>query len=197
MALPVTGQGLVCGTSASSAPSVTTRSTPSSPRNVDDHVGERTPAEVRLHAEEQDDVPVEAPAGGRGRRPSPASRSFASGPPRARRADASPGSRRSSPDRSLRSALPPRASRDTRSRARRPGPRRSSRGTRRSGPVARALGGSRSEARRASTQFRCWPGSSDRGGRKNNAARATVPAQTAAASTTWTRTSPHGSSVRH
>ena len=41
------------------------------------------------------------------------------------------------------------------------------------------------------------PGASDLGGRKKRAAKATVPAQTPAASATWTRTSSHGSFVRH
>ena len=41
------------------------------------------------------------------------------------------------------------------------------------------------------------PGSRERGGRKNSAASVTVPAQTAAASATWTSTSSQGSFVRH
>ena len=121
VALPVTGQGRVCGTSASSAPSVTTSSMPSSPRNV-------TIMSVNVRQRRFGSMPSSrttsrsSPAGGRGRRPSPASRSSASGPPRARRAGASPGSRRSSPDRSPRSAPPPRASRGNRSASEAPWP---------------------------------------------------------------------------
>ena len=143
VALPVTGAGRVCGTSASSEPSVTTSSTPSSRARPDDEPRERAPAQVRLDPEQQHGVAVGARRSARGRRRSRASRSGGSSPRRARRAAASPGSRRSPPGRSPRScsALP--ALREVAAGERwRPGRRRSSRGTPRRARAARSSGAS-------------------------------------------------------
>ena len=56
VAAAVTGAGRVCGTSASSEPNVTTRSTPRSLRETEHELRERLPAEVRLGAEQDDRV---------------------------------------------------------------------------------------------------------------------------------------------
>ena len=58
VAAPVTGAGRVCGTSASSAPSMTTSSTPRSRRQVGDERAERPPAVVRLHSHEKHGVAI-------------------------------------------------------------------------------------------------------------------------------------------
>ena len=60
MAAPVTGDGRVCGTSATSAPSVTASSTPRSRARSGDDLAERPPAIVGLDADEQDRVAVRA-----------------------------------------------------------------------------------------------------------------------------------------
>ena len=60
LALPVTGDGRVCGTSASSEPSVTTSSTPSSLASPTTMLAERPPADVRLDPEQQHGVAIGA-----------------------------------------------------------------------------------------------------------------------------------------
>ena len=112
VAAAVTGAGRVCGTSASSEPNVTSSSTPSSCASSSDEPGERPPAEVRLDAEQDHGVAVDARESARGgTRSSGQSILRVSARPRATRAGGSPGSRRSSPGRSPRSAPHPTASR--------------------------------------------------------------------------------------
>ena len=150
VALPVTGASRVCGTSASSAPSVTMSSTPSSLREVDDQPRERAPAEVRLDAEQEHGVAVH-PLGPR----VVEDRLRPVDPPRVALLEpdlraASSGSRRTPPGRSRRTAARPRPSRGSPRRARRPARRRSSLGMRRSAPAARARDGARRGARPSS-----------------------------------------------
>ena len=111
--LPVTGAGRVCGTSASSEPNVTTRSTPRSARarargsqNVFQRRFGSMPSRITASRPAPGIARVEEAR-------SRATRACASSRPRARPAAASPGSRRSSPGRSRRTAPRPTASRDT------------------------------------------------------------------------------------
>ena len=83
-----------------------------------------------------------------------------------------------------------------RRRARRPVRRRSSRGTQRSTPGARGGGGGRRAARRPSASLRPACGM-DAARRQSSVTNATLPAQTAAASATWTSTTPQGRCVRY
>ena len=127
LAEPVTGRGRVCGTSARSAPSVTTSSTPRSLARPDDLAGERPPARVRLDAEED--------ARRRGSSPGicgvvedvlgPVDRAR-DARPRGGRAGGRPGSRRTPRDRRRRSARRSSSGRGSSRRARRPARRRSS-----------------------------------------------------------------------
>ena len=63
VAVPETGIGRVCGVSASSAPSVTTSSAPSSSDAAEQLGAELPPAHVRLDAAQQDHVAQRARAG--------------------------------------------------------------------------------------------------------------------------------------
>ena len=195
LALPVTGAGRVCGTSASRAPSVTTSSTPSSrarPTTSSQNVRQRrlgsTPSSrIASRSTPRESSVVEGVLG-----PLDPARQR---PRRARRAAASPGSRRSPPGRSPRTARRSRPSRGSRPRASRPGRRRSSRGTPRSAPGRELRPVRRSAARLAigveSTR-------AHRAARAAARPRGRAPrsaAQTPHASVTWISTSHQGSCV--
>ena len=142
------GTGLVCGTSASRAPRVTTIST--SRRCCDlDHGARRTCASAGSAR-----YPRAGPgrarhsALGRRRRRSGASRPRASGPRRSGSSAASPGSRRTPRDRSRPRARRRARERPLRARSWRRSPRRSIRRRLRPRPAISARGGSPSHLRR-------------------------------------------------
>ena len=106
-AIPVICTGRVCGTSASSAPSETTSSTPSSLRGRDDRRGERPSSAGSARRPTGTRRRGRRPPARRSRAPAPATRSRGSAPRSAGRWAASPGSRRTPPGRSRRTARRP------------------------------------------------------------------------------------------